>query len=412
MRRLFKIIFLAVILIEAVLGSSIKTEAAASWDNGSKEKMTKGAFTYHYLTTKDKKKCWIYKVTIDSNKGSTKVLVFPSKINKIPVTRLGVLEPIEPVDEAMISEGEETIFGTLVEDFHDYAETLKEIDCIKEMFLPASLEEINDACFAGMKGIEKILIPDKVTRINRLIFYKCDRLEEVKLPAAMKKFETKAFMSCKRLKKISLPKQNGNYRCSHGMVCSKGGKVLYWVAPGMKGTVKVPGKITKIKENAMSECKANKVIIGENVKSIAAHALDISTLKTIQLSKKNKQYGYDKRCIYSKVSGRLVVGIVYKEKLTISNKVTVLKKKASVAGGYVSKLVVPKSVKRLETDWMEMFSDNPKRLYFKGMTPPVVEGSAQVPVFAKYYVPKKALPAYLKWAKKNNVLEDNEFFGV
>lgn len=397
-------------------GNSTKANATTLWDENSEGKITKGAFTYHYLITKNKEKCWVYRIDINSKKGSTGVLTFPSRIKNIPITKLGALDPEEVADEGLVSEAEETIFGTYVEYFHDYAQNTKEIDGIKKIYLPSSLEEINEVCFAGMRGIEEILIPKNVRQINRLIFYKCEKLKEVTLPAAMEKFNTKAFMSCKSLKKITLAKQNKKYRCSNGMVRSKGGKVLYWVAPGVKGTVKIPEETTKIQENAMSGCRAKKVLIGKNVTSIASHALDIDTLKELKLSKKNKHYGYDNWCIYSKVSGRLVVGLAKKGKLTISNKVTTLKSKASIAGGYVSTLVIPKSVKKLETDWLDMFSGMPTKYYFKGMTPPkapaMKEGEVQLPVFAKYYVPKKAFAVYRKWAEKNHVLEDSVFIGV
>ena len=120
------------------------------------------------------------------------------------------------------------------------------------------------------------------------------------------------------------------------------------------------------------------------------------------IAKSNKHYAVKNNCVYSKKSKRLVVGVVEKGVLSVPSTVKVLKVNSSLAGGKVKKLLLPKSVKKLEACWFDEgnYGSNGTKVYFKSATPPN-SGKNTVPMYTRIYVPKKSVKKYKRWLQKD-----------
>lgn len=76
---------------------------------------------------------------------------------------------------------------------------------IKNLVLPASLEEIGDSSFNGCSGLTNLVIPDNVTKIGKSSFSGCSNLESVSLPVGLTSIGDAAFSDCYKLTSIELP---------------------------------------------------------------------------------------------------------------------------------------------------------------------------------------------------------------
>lgn len=121
---------------------------------------------------------------------------------------------------------------------------------IKEVILPASVEEIRTDCwddfvsidmskchkltkigeekFAECKSLERIDLPDSITTIGEQAFYGCESLKSIRLPKNLTSIGEGAFNICKLLRKLSLPESlkkleslTGNYRSTINVDLSK-----------------------------------------------------------------------------------------------------------------------------------------------------------------------------------------------
>ena len=107
-----------------------------------------------------KKEAWIYQVKVNSKKGSTKTLKFPSKIKGRKVTKLGWTE-----DMGEDNEFYRTIFGIWVEEAHDCDGYMYSLRKTQKLIIPKTVKELTNCCFSGLRALKQVTIPSGVKKI-------------------------------------------------------------------------------------------------------------------------------------------------------------------------------------------------------------------------------------------------------
>ncbi|MCH5251439.1 MAG: leucine-rich repeat domain-containing protein [Lachnospiraceae bacterium] len=383
----------------------------ASWDTSKSYTVTKGSFKFYAHLSKNKKKAWVYKVTTRKKKATPTSLKFPKKIKKINVTRIGADMSSIPEEDLDFYQN---IFGVWVEYAHDCDGYGRSNSKIKTMTLPATVTEIEKTSFSGMRSLTKVKIPDKVKVLDAETFYGCQKLKEVKLPKNFTDFSSyTCFADCPKLDQLTISKKNKKFTVKGGLLLSKNGKKLVWVAPKKK-TVTVPKHVTTIQTGAFYSSNATTVKLGKNINNLQRDCLSGTEIEKITLDKANPVYAKSGQCIYRKTDGLLVVAIAKSAELVISNKVKKISADATLCGTLTEGrdlmlLDIPASVTWLGVEWNFAISVCAgSKVYFRGTTPPQLEEGGQeeyakLPIFCKVYVPKASLTAYQEWYKTANL---------
>ena len=150
-----------------------------------------------------KKEAWIYQVKVNSKKGSTKTLKFPSKIKGRKVTKLGWTE-----DMGEDNEFYRTIFGIWVEEAHDCDGYMYSLRKTQKLIIPKTVKELTNCCFSGLRALKQVTIPSGVKKIPRSAFYGCRKLKSVTLPKKLQEFDREVFADCPAISEMKLSKSN------------------------------------------------------------------------------------------------------------------------------------------------------------------------------------------------------------
>lgn len=395
--------------------SSTAAQAAkkeTKWDYDKQITETKGAFTYHAYISKNKKNAWIYKIDIHEEKEHS-VLSIPELLDGKIVTRLGYTMDAEKepdVDYIL------NLFGTPVEDYHNWDGSSEEINDIKTLIIPDSVNKIQSAAFSGMDSLKTITLPDDVKTIESILFYGCGQLKTVQLPKKLKKLNANAFRDCPKLRSLKLSSKNKTYQIKKQCVIKKKSKTLTYVLPFGK-KVDIPDGVKKIKTYAFNNCISPAVDIPASVTEIEFAAFHQTRskqnikIKNISVSGKNKVYAKDGQCIYNKKNKSLSVAIVNnKGTLKISDKVKNLTYTYSMVNcdteeKSLKKVVFPKYLKTVSVPAFSLLSEA-KKVYFTGKKPPKIKNEIEyyssLPIFTDVYVPSSSEADYREWYEKYN----------
>lgn len=399
-------IFMLLMSVNTVRAESSSAEKL--WNTEKSYMTTKGEFKLYAYLSVDKKKAWVYKVKAKKKGASPKKLVFPKKIEKAVVTRIGAKQPKD-------SDGGLNIFGVWEERFHGIDGSAVVSEEIKTISMPDTVNEIVGDAFCGMLSLEKVKIPDNVKVLDYGTFADCKKLREVTLPKKLKDLKKSCFEDCKKLERMTISSKNKKYKIKNKMILTKQKKNLYYVSPNVKNII-IPDCVTTIETDAFADSQAEKLQLGKCVKKFQANSLTGSKIKKV-VTGNNPYYAVDGNCVFRRKDKALVIGIAKKRKLVISNKVKRITNEASVCGGLkqsqsLKVLDIPASVNWLGEDWLDCFGfGSPDKTYFRRTNPPK-RGSAQLPVFGKIYVPKKSLKAYQEWymaAGKYDFIEEDDW---
>lgn len=416
-KNLKKLNFIICAITAILLFTGITDVKAAkpnsAWNYDKIIEQTKGAFTYYAYTSTDNTEAWIYKIEINKKKNHKKLSV-PKKLDNKKVTRLGFYNRKNEPD------CQKNLFDDWAEIWHDADASSPEVNAIKKITLPNTIEVIQPTTFCGMDGITEIAIPDKVTMIADTTFYGCENLDTIYLPKALKKVEAQAFVDCPKLKKIKISSKNKTYKTKKNFLITKKKKELIY-APAGGDILKLPKGIEVIKKYALTNATASVVHIPASVIKIEENAFHKSryqenaTIKDVTVSEQNTVYAKDGQCIYNTKDKSLVIAIVDNNgELYISEKVEKLTPKYSMVncnlGEENMKIVVfPKNLKTVIYPGFDLVSEADK-VYFTGKKPPKMKNvddfslhaHAQLPIFTDVYVPEGSYEAYEKWYEKYN----------
>lgn len=201
-------------------------------------------------------------------------------------------------------------------------DTFKNMQSLREVILPDTIEEIRGGAFEGCTRLEKVNIPKLVTEIHGSTFKDCEALttiiipdgvtriggasfqntglREVIIPESVKEIGGEAFMGCRDLVSINLPKGITEVHGSTFEDCTS-----------LK-SIDIPDGVTRIGGSAFRNCyNLEEAKIPTSVNEIGSSAFRGTALSTVCISKDamvNERafketsasvYYYEDNCTYS-----------------------------------------------------------------------------------------------------------------
>ena len=338
-----KIMIIIVSLFAVGLFINVDAEAAEK---------TIGSFCYTYdeLTQNS---IWITKIDIIKEK-NIQTLRVPSKIDGKKVVKIGRKE--DKRDKFGDVADSDNIFGISLNEDSNQLEPeniLKKTAKIKNIILPETLTDMTPNCFLRVQDGKSITIPKGLTKnvlyLGRMV----------------------------RWRKFVISTQNKKYKVKNGMILSKGGKKTYgFVGPGNQAVI--PKGVKTLGERTFYGAKVTSIRIPKSVNKIERDVFSYLKSVHIQIDRANKNYGVASGCLYSKRSGRLVLGIAKEGVVKIPPKVTCVNDKTVFCGKNISEIIFPKTMKTLGYGWSNSFiieniQGDTLELIFKGKVPPMPE---------------------------------------
>ncbi len=343
---------------------------------------TIGKFRYEYVEVEDG--IWIAKITPKSDKGIS-TLKIPAKLDGKKVVELG------GYNDEPLGEDDTNIFGV----------TYAEEGPIK--LIPKRTDE-------RVEKIKKICIPSTVKRISKHCFSKISDGKIINIPKNVSK--NVEWLTEIRWKKLTISPKNKTYKVRRGCLLSKDGKTIRGFVQKRK-KVTIPKTVRTIATVCVSYHGVSTIIIPKSVTKIEGDGFTISSKVTIKVAKGNKKYAAKHGCLYNKKTGRLVTacapdgvfripeGVTYATSYYVENGVRIDDMGIHRVGGVASKMIVPKSMKKIES-LLDFSAADEFTCVMKGKIPPKLIGTVSNNVKKlTVYVPKGAKSAYEKaWEKE------------
>ncbi len=139
-----------------------------------------------------------------------------------------------------------------------------------DVAIPDGVESIAQEAFRDRSGLTSVAIPDHVKTIGNLAFADCDGLTRVVIGKGVQNIHKGVFLNCRKIESFSVSEENLRYKSVSGMLLTKDGMVLVC---GVNGDVVVPKGVTRIAQEAFSNCDGlTSVTIPDGVRIIEALA--------------------------------------------------------------------------------------------------------------------------------------------
>ncbi len=392
------------------------------WNCQKKYTKQQGAFTFHYVISKDKKKAWIYYIKVDINQDHS-TLNIPENIDGKKVTRLGWLPEVsgKPVN---YDSDYKNIFGQIVivyddDDIECYNENRnypnkKETD-MTSLNIPNSVTRIEEFTFANMHNLESVSLPGKIKDLYPYTFLKCTKLKSVQLPSGLSSMCSEAFWACPKIKQMKINSTKKFYVKNHCLIQKSNKKVIYAFA-GVD-TIEVPKGVKIIGEKAFYDIKIKKVTLPSTLKKIEYRGLTSSYITKVVLSKSNPYLKKSGNTIYDiKTKTLVLANLNKKEVYKMSNKVEIWNGQESYVGFIKSepnssidlKFYVSSNLKKIDCHVNEDIIKIPHvySFYMTSPTPPqwvnlddlLEEDTLNI----QFFVKKEWKDSYQKWVLQFN----------
>jgi hypothetical protein len=199
-------------------------------------------------------------ITIVKYIGPGGEVVIPSRINALPVTRIGDSAFYACTVLAGVT------FSNHVTSIGDNA--FRSCTALANVTLPPSLTSIGDGAFSCCISLAHITIPSGVTRLGDWVFSYCTGLVSVKIPDSVTGIGGSAFHSCTSLVDVPLPD-----------TLTTIGDMAFYSCSGL-ASITIPKGVTHIGALAFSRCanlrvlyfKGNLPALGSSVLNGCGHA--------------------------------------------------------------------------------------------------------------------------------------------
>lgn len=134
---------------------------------------------------------------------------------------------------------------------------------------------VTEIAWRGMAKLEcsKIVLPDTMKTLNAVSFYYCEKLKELEIPASVEEIGSALVQGCSSMEKLTVAEDNAAYMSEDNAIYSKDGTTL--VAATMVSEFKIPDTVTEIGPSVFFENKnLISIEIPANVKKISDSAFN------------------------------------------------------------------------------------------------------------------------------------------
>ena len=140
---------------------------------------------------------------------------------------------------------------------------------------PASVTTIEAYAFDGCSNLASLTLPGALQSLGASAFSFCSALTSATIPASVTAMGTAPFIGCTSLTTLTVAAGNPNYASSSGggFILSKDGLATVQCAPGLAGSVTIPGSVTSIGGSTFDNCqKLSEIILPAGLKIIGGNA--------------------------------------------------------------------------------------------------------------------------------------------
>ncbi len=318
-----KIIFIGLVFFLTILNFQYAEAKKKTYQNGN----------FRYTYKMEKKGVWITNIKPLSKKGIG-TLKIPSQIKGKKVIKLGFDEDFDGYG----SDSDYNIFGIRPDPEGNGSRLVPQhrinmVKKIKTIKIPSTVETLGFFCFDFIGDGKTINIPQKV-----------------------KKYVISQFTKIK-WKKITISAKNKKFKVKNGCLLSRDGTVVYGFVQKKKKMV-IPETVKTIDTTDWHTQEAGvgdyngcpTIVIPKSVNKIERYAFSTDEPVAIKIAKGNKRYAVQYDSVYSKVSGRLVLGYINNGVLKVPEKVTNIN--TDIAGilgkgTKLKKVIMPSGVKKI-----------------------------------------------------------------
>ena len=167
--------------------------------------------------------------------------------------------------------------------------------------IPNSVTSIGNSAFCWCENLTNIKIPKGITRIGDKVFSSCHSLISITIPEGVTSIGKEAFCGCENLTSITIPNS----------VTSIGDKA-FWNC--IIASITIPNSVTNIGNEAFYKCSITSITIPDSVTNIGNGAFDdCFGLKSINVSKNNKNYCSVDGVLFSKDKKKIIIYPIKKE---------------------------------------------------------------------------------------------------
>lgn len=197
---------------------------------------------------------------------SIRHLIIPSKIEELPVFRIGVgafmdnhfIEEVHMPDTINLISSAAFQHCTALENIH-FSENLMVImsdafRCchkLKQIILPDSVIEIDERAFSECGMVTKLKLSKNLKRIRANAFDTCFNIEELNIPSSLEYIGDSAFARCYNIKQLQMPckvEKIGNYAFSYCKALTN---------------VTLPPSLKSVNSNSFYKCPIKYLLVGE-----------------------------------------------------------------------------------------------------------------------------------------------------
>lgn len=157
---------------------------------------------------------------------------------------------------------------------------------LTEFTIPATVEKIEQGAFMGCTNLETLTfgaLDDTVGAAESLtfgnqVFQRCAKLKEVRLPANLEDFPSNAFTGCTSLEHIYVSPDNEHLKDEDGVLYNKDLTKIMFYPYGLQGDYELPDSVVEIQASVFDERKGlTGISIGPNVTTIGNNAFEDCT---------------------------------------------------------------------------------------------------------------------------------------
>ena len=376
-----KVVVVCAVLFAAILGSTHVEAKGSQKGFYSGNTYQKGQFRFTYMA--EEKGIWITKITPLSGKGIS-TLKIPSRLNGSKVVKLGAAGDDFSSENGDDYDRDTNLFGVeYTEEDNIEPQTINNrVKKIKTIKIPSTVKKISYNCFKNIQDGKKINVPAGITKNVILTFTRV------------------------KWSKVTISPKNKKYKVANGCLLSKNGKLLYGFAEKKKKII-IPSTVNRIVDDRGKYEGCSVIVIPKSVKKIDKHACSTTEPVRVKVAKGNRRYAVKNGSVYSKVSGRLVLGYVKNGILDVPEKVTRIDGHGTLGYGHIEKVILHKGIKKIKGfyDMSVLGEGNLACVLYCRKPPKLVEPYSFIGL--RVYVPKNCKSRYLKKKQWKILSEDS-----